>query len=131
MVKTYAIVTGVVRYKNRFLLLKRAPDSYTYPSRWSFCSGYIKEFEAAEDSVLREIREETGLQVRIAKAATPFYFTHLGKRWVVLGFLCTASSDKVTLCHENVAYRWVSKKEIKNYPLVPKLGKNLKMLGLL
>ena len=128
--KTYAIVTGVVKYKDKFLLLKRWPKARTYQLKWSFCSGYICEYESSEDAVLREIKEETGLKVRIVKSAKPFYFVHNGIRWVIMGFLCSSNSMKVKLCHENTDYRWASLREIKKYPLVPHLGKNLKMLGL-
>ena len=80
--------------------------------------------------MLREIKEETKLIVRIVKGAKPFYFVHNGIRWVIMGFLCSSNSTKVKLCHENTDYKWISPNEIKKYPLVPHLGKNLKMLGL-
>ena len=59
--KSYFVVTGIVKYKNKILILKKSPDDWNYPNKWSFCSGYVKEFESAENSVLREIKEETGL----------------------------------------------------------------------
>ena len=54
--KTYFAVTGVVKFKNKVLILKKSPKDWNYPSKWSFCSGYVKEFESAEDTVLREIK---------------------------------------------------------------------------
>ena len=54
--KTYFVVTGVVKLKDKVLILKKSPDDYNYPNKWSFCSGFVKEFESAEDTVLREIK---------------------------------------------------------------------------
>lgn len=131
--KTYFVVTGVVGHKNRILILKKSPNDYNYPNRWSFCSGYVKEFESAEDSVLREIKEETGLNARIVKKGRLFQKDDRknGKSWVVMPFLCSVKSKNVRLDHENVDFKWISYKEIREYPAVPGLEKDLKVLGLM
>ena len=65
--RTYFAVTGVLRNKNKILLLRKALDDRNYPGKWSFCSGFVREFESAEHNVLREIKEETGLKAKILK----------------------------------------------------------------
>ena len=131
--KTYFVVTGVVKNGNKFLILKKSPKDYNYPSRWSFCSGYVKEFESAEDGVLREIKEETGLTAKIMKKGKLFQKddNKSGKSWVIMVFLCEAKSKGVKLDHENVKFEWISYRDIKNYQTVPGLQKDLKVLGLI
>lgn len=131
--KTYFVVTGVLRHKDKVLLLQKASDDSSYPNKWSFCSGYAKEFESAEDGVLREIKEETGLTAEIVKQGDIILLEDekLGRKWIVLCFLCTTDSDNVKLCHENQQFEWVLPDDIKNYDLVPGLKKDLKTLGLL
>ena len=131
--KTYFAVTGVVKYKNKVLIFKKSPNDYNYPNRWSFCSGYVKEFESAEESILREIKEETGLTAKIIKKGKLFQTNDSKnkKSWIIMPFLCKVSSSKVKLDHENVAYRWIRHKDIKNYRTVPGLQKDLKVLGLM
>ena len=133
MMKIYFAVTGVVRHKGKVLILKKAPDDYNFPSHWSFCSGYIKEFECAEDTVLREIKEETGLKARIMKKGKLFLqeYPAKNKSWYVMPFLCEVSSGNVKLDHENTEYRWIIHKDIIKYKTVPGLKKDLKVLGLL
>ena len=46
-------------------------------------------------------------------------------------FLCEVKSKSVKLDHENVDYRWINYKDIKKYPTVPGLEKDLKVLGLM
>ncbi|MBI3026723.1 hypothetical protein HYY70_01285 [Candidatus Woesearchaeota archaeon] len=46
--KTYFVVTAVVKVKDKVLILKKSAKDYNYPNKWSFCSGYVKEFESAE-----------------------------------------------------------------------------------
>jgi len=131
--KTYFVVTGVVKHKNKLLILKKSPKDWNYPNRWSFCSGYVKEFEAAEDTVLREIMEETGLKAKIIKKGKLFQKDdkNNGKSWVIKTFLCESNSANVRLDHENSEFKWISYKDLKKYPTVPGLKKDLKVLNLI
>ena len=130
--KTYFVVTGVVKYKEKVLILKKSPKDHNYPNKWSFCSGYVKEFESAEDTVLREIKEETGLYAKIMKKGKLFQKDDKinRKSWVITPFLCEVKSKNVKLDHENVEFRWINYKDIKKYQTVPGLEKDLKVLGL-
>ncbi len=130
--KTYFVVTGVVKNRDKFLILKKAPDDRNYPNKWSFCSGFVKEFESGEDTCLREIKEETGLDANIVKngGIIEVIDEEKGKKWVVAVYLCEADKEEVKLCHENVEFKWVSLDEFKDYEFVPSLAKDLKSLGL-
>ena len=131
--KTYFVVSGIVKNKGKVLILKKSPKDWSYPNKWSFCSGYVKEFESAEDTVLREIKEEIGLEGKIVKNGRIFQKDDKlkRKRWVITPFLCEVKSRNVRLDHENVDYRWINYKDIKKYPTVPGLEKDLKVLGLM
>ena len=130
--KTYFAVTGIVKYKNKILILKKSPDDWNYPNKWSFCSGFVKEFEAAEDTVIREIKEETGLNAKILRKGNIFDIVDKEKEktWVVSCLLCDVNSDKVKLDHENTEFRWIDFKDINKFDTVPGLKKDLKVLGL-
>jgi len=127
--KTHSVVTGIVKNEDKLLILKKSPDDYNYPNKWSFCSGFVKEFEPAEETVLREIKEETGLDAEIVEG--PKIIEALDeekqKRWVIALFLCKTNSKDVKLCHENVDFKWVTKEETKNYDGVPAFMKDLEM----
>ena len=131
--KTYFVVTGVVRNKDKVLIIKKSPKDHNYPNKWSFCSGYVKEFESAEDTVLREIKEETGLRAKITKKGRLFQKDDKsnGKSWVIKPFLCSVKSRNVKLDHENVDFRWIHYKDIKKHQTVPALQKDLKVLNLI
>ncbi len=130
--KTYFVVTGIVKHKNKFLILKKSPKDYNYPNKWSFCSGFVKEFESAEDSVLREIKEETGLEAKIKKTGkiTKVIDKRKKIRWVIAVYLCSVKRTDVKLCHENTDFRWIKKNEFKRYDFVPGITGDFKRLGL-
>jgi 8-oxo-dGTP diphosphatase len=61
-------VTGIVRAADgRVLLLRHRlwPDE----TQWGFPSGFAKRGERFQDTVVREVREETGLTVRVGRLA--------------------------------------------------------------
>ena len=117
--KTYFAVTSVVMNKGKILILKKSPNDWNYPGKWSFCSGYSKEFEAAEETAIREIREETGLKGKILRKGKIFETkdSKNSKTWVVAPFLCEVSSRKVKLDHENVEYRWIGCRQTAQLPM--------------
>ena len=132
--KTYFVAAAVIRNpQGKILLLKKSMDDKIYPSKWSFCAGHVKEFEAAEDTVLREILEETGLHATIDAPAKISEMVDLQKerKWIVACFLCSVQTNGIKLCHENSEYRWVELHEVKNFDMVPGSEKDLKVLGLL
>jgi 8-oxo-dGTP diphosphatase len=131
--KTYFVVTGILTYQDKILILKKSPDDRNYPNRWSFCSGFVKEFEAGEDTVLREIKEETGLDARITKTGDVIKVEDKEKNinWLVLTFLCETKKNGVKLDPENVDFKWITKYEIKDYDFVPGLIDDLKAIDFL
>ena len=54
-----------------------------------------------------------------------------GKSWVIKTFLCESNSANVKLDHENVEFKWINYKDLKKYPTVPGLKKDLKVLNLI
>ncbi len=66
-------VLGVIRRPDgKFLITKRAEDKAWAPGWWEVSGGAAVAGEDSEDAVLREIREETGLDVSRAKGGFLF-----------------------------------------------------------
>ena len=58
-------VAVLVQIKNKLVLVKR--DINPYIGHWSFPSGYVDRSENVESEAIREVREETGLDVELIK----------------------------------------------------------------
>lgn len=85
----------------------------------------MKPGQRFDESLLREIKEETGLDVKIGR---PFFVNEWrpivrGEQWQIVGifFECFATSSEVMLSEDHDVYKWIDPKEYKNFDLVDSL----------
>ncbi|MCB1114357.1 MAG: NUDIX domain-containing protein [Chlamydiia bacterium] len=106
-----------VTCKNRFLLLKRAPDK-PQPETWGVPAGKFESEETPDEAVIREVLEEVGLHV------TP---THLGELYVKhpdLHFTYHMfhhhfdAFPEVILSPEHTEFVWATYEEALSLPLI-------------
>lgn len=130
--ETYATVIGIVKFQDKILLLKRTSTRTSSPNKWQPVSGFIKEREPAEDAVLREIKEETGLDGTIEKKGKVFEISDDYGRWIIMPFLVSVNSNIVEIdSGEHSEYSWVRPKEIHNFDLIAGVEQDLKSVGVL
>ena len=110
------------------ILILRESSSYlegTNAGRFDVVGGRLEPGEAFDASLLREIKEETGLAATVGK---PFHVGEWrpvvrGEQWQVVGifFECFSESGDVVLSGDHDAYEWISKEEYGEYVLIPNL----------
>ena len=100
---------AVIFYRNKqntkVLLVKNSNGRY-----WSFPKGHIENDENEQETALREIKEETGLDVTLAKGFREISeYCPFGKiRKRVVFFLAQAFTDSVKIQEEEIdSYIWV------------------------
>ncbi len=64
-VQFYVGIHAVIANRGRMLVLRRAPSMPYAPLTWDLPGGHLALGETAEDCLLREIKEETGLDAAI------------------------------------------------------------------
>jgi ADP-ribose pyrophosphatase YjhB (NUDIX family) len=91
---------------HRILLVRRADDG-----RWCLPCGWIEPNEAPEETVVREVREETGLDVRVRRLTGVFSRKagsgHGPHSAIALGYLCDVVGGNARASHEvrEIQYR--------------------------
>lgn len=55
---------AIILKDNKILMIKRSQDSYAEPGKWSIAGGFMEFNETLEQSIRREVLEETGYCVK-------------------------------------------------------------------
>jgi 8-oxo-dGTP diphosphatase len=122
----YVGIHGAIASRGRILVLKRAPMMIYRPNSWDLPGGHIALGESFEDCLLREVKEETALDVAIDRL--------LGLHSMVSEpYLQALYSCKLTVFQsvklrpdEHVEHRWVTLDELASLDLIPYLASILK-----
>jgi 8-oxo-dGTP diphosphatase len=107
----FAVKGVVVRDDGRVLIIKKGPNENVNPNTFDIPGGGMELGETPQESLHREIKEETGLEVKIIKPTRTWSFTKGDIQVVGITFLCKHISGEVCLSHEHTEYEWVDPKE--------------------
>jgi len=95
--------------KGEILTIRRSETAPSNPGKWDFPGGDLDFGEDAMEGIIREIKEETGLDVGDLR---PFDVeSHINKEgdfWVTIAYIAKAVSDKVILSYEHDEFKWLT-----------------------
>jgi len=116
--------------EGKILTIFRTETAPSRPNTWDLPGGEVDFGESAIDSIKREIKEETGLEVEDVR---PFDVeTHLFPEedvyWFTIAYKCKALSDNVVLSWEHNDYKWVTPEEFLQLESAPRLQKFIRNL---
>src|SRR3989337_3025186 len=112
--KQYFRVGGkaIVLDKDGKILVWQRCESAGGGGKWSLPGGALEKDETPIDSIKREIREETKLEVKDVKPFSFRTYIHEGDSILIVGYTCEAGSDEITLNWEHDSYKWFTKDEV-------------------
>jgi 8-oxo-dGTP diphosphatase len=100
------------------LLLKRSLKSKGNPGRWEPPGGKIDPGESFDGALIREVGEETGLDVSLLHAVGVAESELTEINVVHLMFEAILNTGQVQLSDEHIDYMWVKPEDFKNLDLV-------------
>jgi len=110
----------VFRNDGKFLAIKRSKTAPSHPLAWDLPGGELEYGEIPFSGIAREVKEETGLEVKDLKPFDVFgQENHVGF-WVTIAYTCEAVSPEVVLSYEHTDYRWLTKEEFLKLSSTPK-----------
>lgn len=111
-----------VRNADDVLLMKRAAHKRVFPNQYNGLGGHIERDEDPLSGARREIKEESGLDVRDLRLCSVHNIDAGAETGIIL-FVYTAIADTraVTQDHEEGTLEWVPIADLANYDLVEDL----------
>ena len=81
--------------------------------KWDLPGGGVHFFERSEEGLLREIREETDLEVTVGKPLSLFDAIKHHIHLCIFTYACAWKAGEVNLSDEHEAYYWMSEEEME------------------
>lgn len=114
--KTQIVLTGILRDKDLFLIVKRNENDNLYPGAWEFPGGHLEDGETIKEGLKRELLEEIGFTDEFNPIITHYYDEIKSKNGELIynleiDFIINVdrSNLEIKLSNEHSEYKWVTK----------------------
>ncbi len=111
------VVGAIILNKDDKVLICR---STKYHTKYIIPGGHIEIGESMEEALIREVKEETGLDIydlELFSLKDSVQSKDINKHFIFIDFLCRTDSSEVILNDELDHYDWISLDEIDNYDI--------------
>ncbi|SFS65907.1 NUDIX hydrolase [Marininema halotolerans] len=119
MKKPYKIAAKAIIFnQDRVLVLRKSPAERSARDHhgWDFPGGGLEPSEPLMDALYREVKEETGLSVRVIGPAYIYDDLQEEKHLIIIKFACQQPQGQVRLSSEHESYQWTAMGDLSTSP---------------
>ena len=118
--KTILVVAVVLIDRDGRVLLSQRPSGKSMAGLWEFPGGKVENGEVPEEALIRELKEELGIDTWSSCLAPLSFVSHSYEDFHLLMpvFVCRKWVGSPTPM-EGQALKWVNRDELKDYPMPP------------
>ncbi len=102
------------------VLIAQRPKGKSMAGLWEFPGGKVAAYETPEEALIRELKEELGIDVS-ENCLAPFTFaSHTYEKFHLLMplYICRVWDGSVSSC-EGQSFKWVQAQRLSDYPMPP------------
>ncbi|WEL19373.1 NUDIX hydrolase [Candidatus Nanohalococcus occultus] len=115
--KFRVVVKAWITRKNKTLIGKKEEDpDHPIGGQWHFLGGHVEHGEDLKEALLREVKEETGLEVNVHQLIDAQTYTHGEKEKNSIQFLyhCEAKTSDAEAQDDLADVQWLMPDELKD-----------------
>lgn len=111
-------VKGLLVKNGKILLLQRN-IALRGVDNWDLPGGLMEENETPEATLIREVQEELGMEIKVVRLSHSWkFFRPKDEKWVdVQNYICEVISGEPILSEEHMAFEWISPNDIRKFPV--------------
>lgn len=98
------VTCAIIVCRGKILVTQRGANT-DHPFQWEFPGGKLKSDEFPEDCIVREIREELEINIKVFKKMHPVIWDYGFKKIELIPFLCLIDSGEINLT-EHIQFFW-------------------------
>jgi len=127
------VIVIFVKYRDKFILVKRSTKMLTYQGLWSCIAGFVDDEKTVEEKVIFEMEEELGLKredLKEIKEIDTYLFLDkdLDREWIRHLYFVEITNPNVKLSWEHSEMVWVTAEEAKTYETTPGFNEDLEKI---
>lgn len=125
------IAGAAIIHDDKLLIIQRSSNEEIYPNLWELPSGKKEALESPENAVIREVREETGLNIEVVAPVAIFDYqieeSNEIKDSTQINFLARPRGQiDIVLSGEHRTFAWVERKDLEKYDLTDSIKNVIK-----
>jgi len=111
--KKVEVVAAIIIKNNKILATQRGKNKYDYISyKYEFPGGKVEKNETLEDAIIREIKEELGITIKVNKFYMTVNHKYIDFKLTMHSFICEIVEGDIEL-REHVDFKWLEKNELE------------------
>lgn len=112
------VVAAVITDENGKILITQRNFKKSQGGLWEFPGGKIEPNETQENAIVREIKEELNIDVKVEKYLDEEVFKYPEKEINLIALKCNIVGGNMTL-NEHEDAKWIDIEELKKYNFAP------------
>lgn len=116
MAKTIRVVAAVIRKEDRIFATQRGYGEFK--DGWEFPGGKIELGESSEEALVREIREELDVDIKVGRLLETVEYDYPRFHLTMHCFICELLSEEIIL-KEHEDAKWLAEEELDSVDWLP------------
>ena len=109
----------IVNKEGKILTIRRSKTSPFRSLYWDLPGGILEPGEDKKEAILREIKEETGLDVKNIVAIDEGTWQESEYLWTTTCYMGRSKTNNIALSYEHDDFKWVTPEEIQKLQALP------------
>ena len=111
----------ILNENENILTMRRSETAPSRPLQWDLPGGDLEFGEDAKAGILREIKEETGLEIKdLSVVDIASGMNDINQFWLTICYIARPKTNQVVLSYEHDDFKWVTPDEFQQLRASPR-----------